>query len=183
MAGTTRMSGLCGRSRLSVVSPLVMIENTVIERSIAIASACCFRHEVGGVLLGCYRAGTLHVTDATSPQKSDRWSPTRFWRFPAGHQTYAETAWRRSNGITTHIGEWHSHAEPFPRPSIIDRKSWAEALAEQRRAMAFLIVGTKSLHVSVGAGLGVVRELVEIQRDCRSTLFATRLHGLVAADS
>ncbi|MNI67726.1 hypothetical protein D3C73_1233730 [compost metagenome] len=80
--------------------------------------------------------------------------------------------------MTTYIGEWHSHAERFPRPSIIDRKSWSEALAEQRKAMAFLIVGTKSVHLSVGAGLGVVRELVEIERDEYSTLFAAPLHGL-----
>lgn len=172
------MSGLCGPFRLNTVSPLVLIDHPVVERTADIARACQFRHEVGGVLLGCYRAGTLHITDATVPQKTDRWSPTRFWRSPAGHQSYAETAWRRSNGVTTYIGEWHSHAERFPRPSIIDRKSWSEALAEQRKAMAFLIVGTKSVHLSVGAGLGVVRELVEIERDEYSTLFAARLHGL-----
>jgi integrative and conjugative element protein (TIGR02256 family) len=177
------MSGVRGCIDLNTASPLVMIDNGVLESTAAIARACQFRHEVGGVLLGCYRAGALHITDATAPQKGDRWSPTRFWRSPTGHQSYAETAWRNSKGVITHVGEWHSHAETCPKPSSIDRKSWSEALAEQRRAMTFLIVGTRSVHLSVGAGLGVVRELVEIERDDRSTLFATRLHRLTASDT
>lgn len=149
----------------------VLVEHMVLSRIKAIAEAAAFRHEVGGILLGSYRGRDLHVIDASAPQNSDRWSPTRFWRSPAGHQAFADAAWRRSGGLVTHIGEWHSHPELRPTPSVIDRASWLKSRREQRRPLAFLIVGTADVCVCAGAELGTIRALVPIDQDEMGVLF------------
>ena len=149
----------------------VLVEHMVLSRIKAIAEAAAFRHEVGGILLGSYRGRDLHVIDASAPQNSDRWSPTRFWRSPAGHQAFADAAWRRSGGLVTHIGEWHSHPELRPTPSVIDRASWLKSRREQRRPLAFLIVGTADVCVCADAELGTIRALVPIDQDEMGVLF------------
>lgn len=165
------MSGLPRPGDLSFGPRNVLVEHMVLSRIKAIAEAAAFRHEVGGILLGSYRGRDLHVIDASAPQNSDRWSPTRFWRSPAGHQAFADAAWRRSGGLVTHIGEWHSHPELRPTPSVIDRASWLKSRREQRRPLAFLIVGTADVCVCANAELGTIRALVPIDQDEMGVLF------------
>lgn len=149
----------------------VLVERLVLSRIKIIAEAAAFRHEVGGVLLGSYRGRDLHVVGASAPQNGDRWSPTRFWRSPAGHQAIADAAWKRSGGLVTHIGEWHSHPEANPTPSVIDRASWHKSRREQRRPLVFLIVGTASVCVCTSTELGTIQALTPIDCDEMGVLF------------
>lgn len=145
----------------------------MLARIEALTAANRFRHEVGGILLGSYRGRHLHVVDATGPQSEDRWSLTRFRRSPKGHQAYAQDAWRRSDGLITHIGEWHSHPEPHPSPSVVDRASWVKTRREQQRALAFVIVGMSGRGVWLTAELGAIVSLRQTDADERGLLFAS----------
>lgn len=138
------------------------------------ARQSAFAHEVGGILLGSYRGDYLHITDATTPQRGDRWSPVRFWRSPEGHQQIAESVWERSRGAVTYIGEWHSHAETTPRPSVIDRASWRETLRSQNRPLAFFIQGTDGTCLTLATSLGRCEILSIIDHDDRGVLFGRR---------
>ncbi len=149
----------------------VLIDQSVLAQLRATASAADFRHEVGGVLLGCYRGPHLHVQDATRPQARDRFSFASFVRDPFGHQDLATKAWRRSGGMTTYIGEWHSHPESLPTPSSIDRASWDQKVAEQRRDLIFVIQGWDGVHVEAADHLGRRRRLSPRERDAQGTLF------------
>lgn len=153
----------------------VLIEKAVLARIEEIAATSRFRHEVGGILLGSYRDRHLHILDATGPQSADRWSRTRFSRSPKGHQSYAQEAWRRSDGLITHIGEWHSHPEPYPVPSVIDRASWVKARQDQQRALAFIIVGMAGRGVWLTAELGGIVGLSQVDQDDDGLLFSSRL--------
>jgi integrative and conjugative element protein (TIGR02256 family) len=156
---------------LSEADQAVLIDRAVLVRIRRIAERSGFRHEVGGVLLGSYRGGHLHVTDATAPQGADRWSRTRFWRSPQGHQEIAQAAWTRSGGLITHVGEWHSHPETWPSPSLIDRSSWLKSRREQSRALTFAIVGRRDVCVCAIADAGGVRRLQRIDDDGAGSLY------------
>lgn len=149
----------------------MLIDHAVLGRVRLIAERSGFRHEVGGVLLGSYRDGHLHVMDATAPQSTDRWSRTRFWRSPAGHQDIAQAAWARSGGLITHVGEWHSHPESWPNPSLIDRSSWLKSRREQGRGLTFVIVGRRDVCVCAITDLGAVRRLQRIDDDSAGVLY------------
>lgn len=155
----------------------VLLEKAVLDRMTTIVADARFRQEVGGILLGSYRGRHLHIVDMTGPQADDRGSRTRFHRTPKGHQAYARSLWQRSKGHVTHIGEWHSHPEPQPSPSLIDRASWLKTRQEQRRALAFVIVGIRGHGVWVAADLDVINALSLIDEDDNGLLYAPRIAG------
>jgi integrative and conjugative element protein (TIGR02256 family) len=153
----------------------VLLEKSVLARMTTVAADARFRHEVGGILLGSYRGRHLHIVDMTGPQAGDRGSRTRFHRTPKGHQAYARSLWRRSKGHVTHIGEWHSHPEPQPSPSLIDRASWVQTRQEQRRALAFVIIGNRGHGLWSVAELGAICALALIDEDDDGLLYAPRI--------
>lgn len=163
-------------AELQLPSPMpelrtVLIEQSVLQTLQTTASAADYHHEVGGVLLGCYRGAHLHVLEATRPQARDRFSFTSFVRAPFGHQLLATKAWRRSGGTTTYIGEWHSHPERLPTPSSIDRASWDQAVAEQQRDLVFIIQGWDGIYVEAADLMGRRRRLSTSQSDASGLLF------------
>lgn len=137
-----------------------------------VACAAAGSHEVGGILLGSYRGDALHVTGATKPQLLDRFSFTRFLRSDVGHQKFASRAWRRSKGLTTYVGEWHSHPEDYPNPSSIDRADWHRKVAEQQRRLAFIIIGYRGVHVSTATQQIGIATLSMVEHDESGSLFA-----------
>lgn len=64
-----------------------------------------------------------------------------------------DEAWRRSGGVTTYLGEWHTHPEEVPAPSVIDRIGWAKKLLADSfsEAIFFVILGTTTVRVWEGA--------------------------------
>lgn len=113
--------------------------------------------ESGGILLG-YRRGThLHVTEATAPQPSDQGSRTRFLRSASPHQQAALTRWRDSGKTVDYLGEWHTHPEACPSPSMIDTSGWGRIYSKRRVPMLFIIAGTLDrLWIGLGTQLGLL---------------------------
>jgi integrative and conjugative element protein (TIGR02256 family) len=111
--------------------------------------------EAGGVLLGRYIAGTADVVvDAvTEPMAGDRRSRARFFRHRRGHQLAMDAAWSESGRTCAWLGEWHTHPEPDPSPSFVDRIDWRRKLTVDRyeEALFFLVAGTDRLRVWEGA--------------------------------
>ena len=112
--------------------------------------------EAGGILLGREIVGSndLVVDDATIPMDGDQRTRCSFHRSGPGHQQLILNAWRDSDGTCGYLGEWHTHPEARPEPSIIDRRDWARRLVEDHvegDVVLFLIVGTEELAVWMGA--------------------------------
>lgn len=120
--------------------------------------------EAGGVLLGRRIADTFDVVvdAATEPMAADRRSRFRFVRHRRGHQLAIDRAWRRSGGRLGWLGEWHTHPEPDPTPSAVDRLDWRRKLVVDRydESLFFLIAGTDRLRVWEGTWLRLARPLV-----------------------
>jgi integrative and conjugative element protein (TIGR02256 family) len=111
--------------------------------------------EAGGVLLGRWimGSGAIVVDAITTPSKDDRRGRFSFFREMREHQRQIDEAYARSNGTCSYLGEWHTHPEPNPTPSWIDRTDWMRRLKNDRvdiDALVFIIVGTASIGVWLG---------------------------------
>ncbi|MGR5278889.1 Mov34/MPN/PAD-1 family protein [Vibrio rotiferianus] len=98
--------------------------------------------ESGGILIGEYRGPHLNVIKATTPNKGDIQSRFRFFRRSKKHQLIASKIWKESNETQTFIGDWHTHAEDHPSPSLIDITDWKKKLSN--RKMIVVIQGRVS---------------------------------------
>jgi integrative and conjugative element protein (TIGR02256 family) len=130
----------------------ILIEGDVLTSIFAFRQLDPNVPESGGILLGFRRGPHIHVTAATTPQPGDAQSRYRFHRAESRHQRFAYTHWASSNETGDYLGEWHTHPEPTPTPSGIDRAEWQKICNERKVPMLFVILGTSS-PVWLGIGL------------------------------
>ena len=102
--------------------------------------------EAGGLLLGRHLLDdrTRIVDAVTEPLPGDRRRRRSFFR-GAAHQRAALRYWRLTRGTGAYLGSWHTHPEPDPHPSSVDRRDWAAAVARDSYAgasLCFVIVGS-----------------------------------------
>jgi len=110
--------------------------------------------EAGGILLGRHIVGTddIIVDDVTVPMPGDRRSRFQFFRARRRHQEAIDRAWQESSGTCTYLGEWHTHPERCPIPSLVDRLRWQQKLLRDRftEPIFFVIVGIAEVRVWEG---------------------------------
>jgi integrative and conjugative element protein (TIGR02256 family) len=116
--------------------------------------------EAGGVLLGRHIAGSLDIVvdDATVPMRGDRRERFLFLRAQKPHQRVIDRAWHDSGGTCVYLGEWHTHPEPVPTPSTVDRNNWKRKLKQDRfdSFVFFVILGSRDIRVWEGHEGGTV---------------------------
>jgi integrative and conjugative element protein (TIGR02256 family) len=105
---------------------LVDVSDDVIRTISSFAEPSQSLREAGGILLGCYRGSHIQIVRCTTPMPLDRRLWNLFDRRDPGHQRRASRCWRDSGRTTTYVGEWHTHPEPVPMPSLRDRQTWRE---------------------------------------------------------
>ena len=105
--------------------------------------------EAGGIFLGYRRGPHLEVVTTTIPGPKDIRRRTYFERCDPSHQRVAIEAWERDPYIH-YLGEWHTHPERHPSPSMLDRREWMILGKEYRNdKLAMLIVGQESSWLGV----------------------------------
>lgn len=110
------------------------------------------KYEAGGVLLGRYikDSSNIIIDRITVPMGGDIRKRSYFKKQEKRHQKIIDKAWEDSNGTCNYIGEWHTHPECYPYPSIIDKNEWKRKLKEDKfddRYLYFIIVGTKTTKI------------------------------------
>ncbi len=107
------------------------------------------KREAAGVLLGRHilNSEDIVVDGATRPMPGDWRTRTQYRRARRRHQIEIDQAWKRSHGTCTYLGEWHTHAEPYPIPSKIDMQDWQRRLRVDKytEPIFFVIVGTSAI--------------------------------------
>lgn len=110
-----------------------------------------FRIESGGILIGTlnHAVNKSIITDITEPQHEDRQSRFMFTRREKGHQDIMDTLWENSNNTKTYLGEWHTHNEPSPTPSFVDKRNWIKISQRGKNSewLFFIIMGTYEIKV------------------------------------
>jgi len=110
--------------------------------------------ESGGVLIGKHlnSAGVLLIDQLTPPQKSDKQGRCEFYR-STEHNKLVNDIWQKSNKHSTYVGLWHSHPEPIPNYSLIDKQDWQNALIQSKfegDKLFFAIVGQTHIRIWEG---------------------------------
>ena len=118
--------------------------------------------EAGGIIIGYRRGPHFEINHATEPTKHDQRSRFGFKRSAETHQSVATESWKSSSGQLTYLGEWHTHPELTPSPSLIDLSEWNKLAKNHQNKKTFLvvIVGIANLWVGLIECDGNITELV-----------------------
>ncbi len=116
--------------------------------------------EAGGVLLGRFilNCNDVVVDKITIPMPGDKRGRFRFFRAAGLHQQIIDEVWSSSEGTCNYLGEWHTHPESVPIPSLIDHLGWRKKLLFDQfdsKVLYFVIVGTEKINVWQGSRMSL----------------------------
>ena len=129
---------------------VVKIDDVALSRMLEFRQWAVHHEEGGGVLLGRHLLGGLDVVidEVSSPMPGDTRTRLAFHRSAAPHQQLIDARWRASEGTCLYLGEWHTHPESHPAPSLVDLGDWVRRLDTDRfegPSLFFVIVGIQAL--------------------------------------
>lgn len=105
--------------------------------------------EAGGVLIGRLLKdnGDVVIDAVTEPMIGDKRTRFSFFRAKKRHQRVIDSFWKESEGTISYLGEWHTHPEPFPTPSVVDRSDWMRRLKADTfsNKLFYIIVGINEI--------------------------------------
>jgi len=114
----------------------IRINLDVLSRLNAFRQIEHYMPESGGVLIGeVYGNNGFWIKDVTIPNKKDISSRYKFIRQDPSHQKIVENWHTKSKGTMQYLGEWHSHPEKKPSPSLIDLHSWKKLSLKMGKQM------------------------------------------------
>ncbi|MFG1735157.1 Mov34/MPN/PAD-1 family protein [Paenibacillus sp. 843] len=109
--------------------------------------------ESGGILLGrIYGDGRIVIDQITTPSNEDRSGRHFFDRNVERAQRIVKEAWKQSCGEVRYLGEWHTHPEANPIPSLTDRKliiGMMEDSILDHKFLFMVIIGLRDNYVGV----------------------------------
>ena len=107
--------------------------------------------EAGGILVGIHdiKSKVYRITDITWPQETDKCLTYRFYRKENGHQEIMDELWEQSGYVKSYLGEWHTHNQKNPSPSLIDYTNWKRIAKRKHNYenLFFIIVGTECIGI------------------------------------
>lgn len=96
--------------------------------------------ESAGVLVGERRGVHIIIKTLSEPSRWDIRSRFMVNRVSKHHQRIVDDAFEKSGGEWQYLGEWHTHPEDVPKPSMLDFSSWYKNL-ESSEPLVLIIVG------------------------------------------
>ena len=122
-------------------------DDEIVEKIQSIQLNHTFDKEIGGILIGIYDSDLecMRITDMSFPDVGDRQSKFRFIRKRNGHQALMDQLWEESGHTKAYLGEWHTHDQNVPIPSVVDTNNWIRITNRKRsfNECYFLIIGRK----------------------------------------
>lgn len=105
------------------------------------------RIETGGVLIGYTARDTIYVEKASNGGKHAIHEALYFKADPNYVDMFIDMEVANSESRLRYIGEWHTHPEVIPAPSIKDLKSLDEITESSNDFCVLLIIGNKGFSV------------------------------------
>ncbi|MDR7017067.1 Mov34/MPN/PAD-1 family protein [Acinetobacter sp. 3657] len=122
---------------------LVVILSEVVEILLSYRQLENSNPESAGVIIGERRGIHLVVRMVSVPNFSDIRSRFSVNRIGKHHQEKVDKAFRESNGTWQYLGEWHTHPENIPSPSMVDYNSWKKYLSSSDPLILIIVGRTK----------------------------------------
>lgn len=107
------------------------------------------KNESGGIILGERRGKHVIIEFITVPQKGDIKRRQFFHRRDPQHVVHAK-ALIKNNPTISYLGEWHTHPQRIPKPSMLDISQWNKIQRSRREPLVFIIVGMSAIYVRYG---------------------------------
>lgn len=130
----------------------VLIDDNAMAEVIALQNGN-HKKECGGIILGSltndYRIIVRSIPKATNDKKASKCSCVRDKRVA---QTIINDVFKKTDGVVTYIGEWHTHPVDVPTYSSQDRQTIKEQFLSNVITTEFLlmlIIGRKQLELSI----------------------------------
>lgn len=133
----------------------IKVDSSVLQKMLSYRQVDLKDKESGGMLFARELIGVGHIIidDISIPQKEDIQKRNFFRRSIKAHRAIIDYKWEESKGISNYIGEWHTHPEDIPNPSLTDMKSWKRILKTtvcDEESLFFIIVGNQKIGVWEG---------------------------------
>ncbi|MDI1229432.1 MAG: Mov34/MPN/PAD-1 family protein [bacterium] len=116
--------------------------------------------EAGGQLYARYSEGEVLVCKATGPKENDKRG--RFFFLPNRKSERAEIRENYADGLHF-VGDWHTHPESIPEPSIKDLKSIRNCYRDSEHSLKYfimVIIGTESFPSGISVSVHNEKESV-----------------------
>lgn len=124
-----------------------------------------WQHESGGILLGRIYPEKIVIEKASAPNKKDKSGRYFFERDVKTAQKIVNDSWNETCGEVVYFGEWHTHPENNPTPSLIDKMLITNMLRDTKMEVEFLflvIVGISNDYVAIQKKGSVIIELNKV---------------------
>lgn len=102
--------------------------------------------ESAGVIIGERRGVHIVINTVSEPSRADIRYRFMVNRISKHHQKTVDEAFKKSKGTWQYLGEWHTHPEDIPRPSMTDYSSWYKNLTSPD-SLILIIVGRTNFWV------------------------------------
>ncbi|ENV09155.1 peptidase [Acinetobacter haemolyticus] len=119
---------------------LVVISTEVANVLVSYRQLSDSSQESAGVLIGERRGVHMIIKMLSEPSHWDIRSRFMVDRVSKHHQKAVDNAFKKSNGEWHYLGEWHTHPEDVPKPSMTDYSSWHKNLTSDH-PLILIIVG------------------------------------------
>lgn len=96
--------------------------------------------EAGGILLGQVRKNEIYILKVTEPSRWDIRQIFSFVRKRKQAQRAIDIEFEKSGGRTIYLGEWHSHPEALPSPSVTDIRMIKQQFSKNEINEDFLLM-------------------------------------------
>lgn len=120
----------------------LILSDTVVKRLKRYRQMHNRQREAGGQLFARFDGPRIFVEEATGPRRSDRRTRTSYT--PSRFAEQREINSRYKRGLH-YIGDWHTHPEEIPSPSMIDVRSIDDCVAKSEHSLngfILIVVGT-----------------------------------------
>jgi integrative and conjugative element protein (TIGR02256 family) len=108
--------------------------------------------ESGGILIGYYIKENIYsITNVSFPNNEDKSSRFGFIRSMKNAQKTIDNYFHESKGKKIYLGEWHTHPEESPTPSLIDICSMIKQYtfnSLNSKVIFMIIVGIKRIYIA-----------------------------------
>jgi integrative and conjugative element protein (TIGR02256 family) len=137
---------------VSVGSYTLFLGKELIEILFSYRQVDISAHESGGILLGQMKDNSIYLLRGSAPNAKDISHRTGFTRHKEVAQSIIDYEFLNSGKKTIYLGEWHTHPENDPSPSIQDSKMINDQFKKNvlnEDFIVLLIVGNMSVYIGV----------------------------------
>jgi len=136
----------------------VAISEDVVERISAYRQIKSYSRESGGILLGQVKGNCLFILKISEPSSEDTSTRHSFVRNPQKAQKIINDEFVASGKKTIYLGEWHTHPEDYPKPSMVDYQMIRDQFDKNELnedLVLILIQGRKGIYLGLYCGVKV----------------------------